>query len=68
MRTGKYVKKGIVGRQRTAMLQVGWEETYAPINKSVQKVTLDVGFSDILFEITGTMRCQELLHYWLGAS
>jgi len=50
------------------MLQVGWEETYAPINKSVQKVTLDVGFSDILFEITGTMRCQELLHYWLGAS
>lgn len=67
MRTGKYVEEGIVGRQRTAVLQLGGcVENYASLNRSVQKVTADLGLSDILFGMTGTVRCQELQQYWLG--
>jgi hypothetical protein len=44
------------------MLQLGgWEKNYASLNKSVRKVTLDLGLSDILFGMTGTVGCQELL-------
>jgi len=62
-----YVEKGIAGRQRTAMLQLGGcEENYASLNRFVWKVTTDLGLRDILFGMTGTLRCQELQQYWLG--
>jgi len=41
------------------------EENYASLNKSVWKVTLELELSNILFGMTGTMRCQEFSIGWV---